>query len=98
MAKIALEKYVDTCVKALQEKISESVIIEYTNTLATNKDAYNDLATRVVYDVCRHSYKVFEVLSDEDYQNSNDNKIKSLHFKAFQTAFPLAWNNIQAKK
>lgn len=98
MNKIALEKYVSTCAKHLQEKFSEELIIEYTNEIYLNhKDWYKDLATFVIYDVCRRAYKVFEILSDEDYNNSNDNKIKSLHFKAFQLAFPKAWENITSK-
>lgn len=98
MAKIALEKYVPTCINKLQELISEDLVIEYTNNLYNNhKGEYKDLATRVIYDICRVAYQVFRVLSNEDYEKSNDAKIKSLHFKAFQLAFPKAWANIAEK-
>ena len=98
MAKIALEKYVPTCVGKLQELISEELVIEYTNDLYVNHNGeYNDLATRVIYDICRVAYQVFRVLSNEDYEKSNDTKIKSLHFRAFQLAFPKAWENITTK-
>ena len=98
MAKIALEKYVSTCVFNLQETISEDLVIEYTNNLYNNhKGEYKDLTTRVIYDICRVAYQVFRVLSDEDYEERNDKKIKSLHFKAFQLAFPKAWANIASK-
>ena len=98
MANIALEKYVPTCVNRLQELISEELVIEYTNDLYNNHNGeYNDLATRVIYDICRAAYQIFRVLSDEDYEKSNDKKIKSLHFKAFQLAFPKAWANIAEK-
>ena len=97
MAKIALEKYVPTCAAKLK-KISEESVIEYTNDIYYNhRGEYNDLATRVIYDICRAVYRVFEVLSGEDYEKSNDVKIKSLHFKAFQLAFPKAWANIASK-
>lgn len=69
MAKIALEKYVSTCVFNLQETISEDLVIEYTNNLYNNhKGEYKDLTTRVIYDICRVAYQVFRVLSDEDYE------------------------------
>lgn len=99
MGKIALEKYVPICVSKLTDRISEDLVIEYTNDLYDNhKGEYKDLATRVIYDVCRHAYQVWKVLSDDEYNSSNDAKIRSLHFKAFQTAFPKAWDNITTKR
>lgn len=94
MAKIAFEKYVDGCVKALANKFSEDVVVEYTKFVA-HRGEYNDLATRVAYDVCKVVYKPWKELSKDDYDNITDNKLRSLYLKAFQTAFPSAWATIK---
>lgn len=94
MAKIALEKYVGGCVKALNEKFNEGVIVEYVKSVAHSGD-YNDLTTRVAYDVCKVIFKPWKEFSQDDYDSITDNKLRSLYLKAFQTAFPTAWATIK---
>ena len=94
MAKIAFEKYVGGCVKALNAKFSEDIIVEYVKSVAQSGE-YNDLATRVAYDVCKAVYKPWKDFSQDDYESITDNKLRSLYLTAFQTAFPTAWATIK---
>jgi hypothetical protein len=98
MARIALEKYVSGCCEKMKSNVPESEIIEHVEGVYKSGD-YNDLATRIVYDVARAArYKPFEELSRTDYLTIlNDNTLTSLYKKAFKSAFPSVWEDIKAK-
>lgn len=94
MANIKFEKYVNGCVKNLNDKVSEDLVVEYVKFIKQS-GGYKDLATRVIFDVCRVAYKPWKEMKEEDYQEMNDKTLKSLYFKAFQAAFPTAWATIK---
>lgn len=56
MANIKFEKYVNGCVKNLNDKVSEDLVVEYVKSIKQSGE-YKDLATRVIFDVCRVAYK-----------------------------------------
>lgn len=97
MAKIALEKYVDGCSKVMQRNVPESAILEHVEDVYKSGN-YNDLATRIVYDVARAArYKPFDELFQTDYLTLTDDKLTSLYKKAFKSAFPSVWVDIKAR-
>lgn len=96
MSAIKFEKYVGSCVKKLRSKVNENSLVEYVKFLSSSsKHEYKDLATYVVYYVCCPCFKPFKEFSERDYNEMNDNTLRSLYFKAFQTAFPSVWASIK---
>lgn len=91
-----LFKYVDVCAEAMKKKISEDKVISYAKVLIKKPNEYNDLATRLIFDVANVSFKLWKELSEEDYRESNNGTIKTLYFTAFKKAYPEAWKLIQS--
>lgn len=91
-----LENYLNDCTEAIEKKFKEDKIINYIKTLTSYPSEYKDLATRVVFDVCRPCFKIWKYVPQEEMESVTDKHIKTLYFKAFKKAFPEAWKVIQS--
>lgn len=90
-----LGKYVDECVNALQAKASEERVILHIKNVHESGQ-YIDLEKRVIYDVCRACYKIWQhVPTITDITN---NHLSTLYYKSFKKAFPKAWDYLQVIK
>lgn len=91
-----LETYLNDCVNAITKNVNENKIISYIHTLTSYPSEYKDLATRVVFDVCRPAFNMWKYVSQDEMKNITDAHIKTLYFTAFKKAFPEAWKVIQS--
>lgn len=96
MSCIKLEKLINDCVANIKVRLNEDEVIKYVHNVASDKTQYNDLITRIVYDVCAPVFSVWKYLPYNEWVSTTDRAIKSLYVKSFKIAFPEAYKVIQS--